>query len=711
MNITIETIIDKCKHDLTTEEIENIYKAYDYALKHPKDRKRLNGDDYIQHSLNVANILSDLNTDCASICAALLHETINHGGSTKDEIASLFGDDIALLVDSISKMNKLELNDDGMAASLNLRKVLVGLAQDVRVLFIKIADRIHNLRTGDVLEKEALKRKVDETMNVLIPIAHRLGINAWKSEMEDWCLKYSKPQVYKDIEEKLAVSRSELEANLADMQEEISEMLIEQNISFHIKSRVKSVYSIYNKLNNGKKWNQIYDILALRVIVDKVSDCYLAIGLIHAKFRPIPGRFKDYIAMPKENMYQSLHTGVFGYDGNRYEIQIRTHEMDEIAEKGIASHWSYKEKGAKKTHNVMEQKLELFRSLIEASDNLTLEDFNNQVQNDFLNDCIYVFTPKGDVVELPVGSTPLDFAYRIHSGVGDTTIGAIVNDTIVPLDYHLQNNDIIQIKTNANSVPKKEWLNFVKTSHAKNKIKSYFSKQDKEAIIEKGKILLHNELRKQKLAFDEVLSSEHVKEICKELHFNDINDIYFAIGSLRYTSAYIILIVTSDKKSASDALVEKMMRSTPNIQNLSKNDVLVSGNADILAVFANCCRPVYGDEIVGFITKGKGVKVHRKDCENIVHQDMRMIDVVWNPLANHFYETDIIIETNSSKNCLLELVRKATLKNINVYNIKTKVVDYMMNYWMTVKVKSKEELDDFMNSLYQLKVVKKVKRK
>ncbi len=710
MELTIDKLIEKVINHIPESDVKKIKEAYLYALEHPKNKKRLNGDDYILHPLNVAYILSDLNYDTDSICAALLHETINHGGSSIEEITKLFGSDVAMLVDSISKMNKLELTDDSNAASMNLRKVLVGLAKDVRVLFIKIADRIHNLRTGDVLEKEALKRKVEETMTVLIPIAHRLGINAWKSEMEDWCLKYSKPDVYEDIEEKLALSRRELEDNLLEMQSEISEMLIEHNISFHIKSRVKSVYSIYNKLNHGKKWNQIYDILALRIIVEKVSDCYLAIGLIHAKYRPIPGRFKDYIAMPKENMYQSLHTGIFGNDNHRYEVQIRTEEMDLIAEKGIASHWSYKEGGARKTKSLMEQKLELFRNLIETSENITSEDFNAQVQNDFLNDCIYVFTPKGDVVELPVNSTPIDFAYRIHSGVGDTTIGAIVNDSIVPLDYELQNNDIIEIKTNPNSTPNKEWLNFVKTSHAKNRIKSYFSKQEKDEITNKGKTLLNNELRKRKLAFDEILSNDNIKKLCKELHFNDINEVYFAIGSLRYTAAYIIDVISSDKKSAADALMAKMMKVTPKM-NKAKNEVLVSGATDILVNFANCCKPVFGDEIVGFITKGEGVKIHRKDCENIKDNKERLISVSWNKDIDNYYETSIIIETTTGKNNLLDIISKATTKNVNVYNIKTKVVDLNTIFEMTVKVKNKDELDDFINSLYSLKVVRKVKRR
>ena len=521
--------------------------------------------------------------------------------------------------------------------------------------------------------------------------------------------KYSKPDVYDDIVNKLSLSRNELEDNLEEMQESISEILIEHNISFEIKSRVKSIYSIYNKLNNGKKWNQIYDILALRIIVNKVSECYLAIGLIHAKYRPIPGRFKDYIAMPKENMYQSLHTGVFGSDGYRYEIQIRTHEMDEIAEKGIASHWSYKEKGSKNIHDIMEQKLEMFRSLIEASDNTNLEEFDNQVKNDFLNECIYVFTPKGDVVELPFGSTPLDFAYRIHSGVGDTTVGAIVNDNIVNLEYTLQNNDIVEIKTNPNSVPKKEWLNYVKTSHAKNKIKSYFNKNAKESIIEKGKSLMQNELRKRHISFDEVLNQNSLKNVFKELHLNDINELYFAIGSLRYTSAYIIDLVTNERKSASDALIEKIIKNNPKNANQGKNDILVSGTNDILVSIASCCKPVFGDEIVGYITKGNGIKVHLKTCENIKRETSRLIEVSWNNEGLGNYEAKLIIK--ACKECLLEIVSKATVKSVNVVNIETKNEDTNIKYNLTLKVKNSSQLEDFISELKGISDILEVRRK
>lgn len=478
-------LLEKCEKMYSTEEVETIKKAYEFAsLKH-FGKIRLNKTDYMTHPLGVALILLDLDVDSKTIVAALIHETINHSIATKEEIEGLFGTEVANIVEVISKLNRLELADDSEHAAMNLRKVLVGMSEDVRILFLKLADRLHNLRTADALDKEALKKKVHETMTVLIPIAHRLGMYKIKGEMEDLCLRYSKPDVYKDILERLNASYAELHDSLEEMEESISEMLMEQNIPFKIKSRVKSVYSIYNKLNNGKKWENIYDILALRVIVEKVSECYLTIGLIHAKYRPIPGRFKDYIAMPKANMYQSLHTGVFGSDGHRYEIQVRTEEMDEFAEKGVASHFAYKEKHYMK--NMMEQRLESLRNLIESTDSLSDIEFVSNVQSDFLNESVYVFTPKGDVLELPKGATPLDFAYRIHSDVGDRTVQAIVNDTSVPLNYELQNNDIVKIRTNMTATPSKEWLNFVKTSHARNKIKAYFSKQDKEIYTEKGK--------------------------------------------------------------------------------------------------------------------------------------------------------------------------------------------------------------------------------
>ncbi len=705
-----QELLDRCEKVFSQDEIELIKNAYEFACEHHKDKIRLDGTDYMTHPIGVALILLDLDADAITIASSLIHETINHAGATKEEIEEKFGEEVANIVQVISRLNRLELSDDSEHAALNLRKILVGMSEDVRVLFLKIADRLHNLRTADALDKEALKKKVHETMTVLIPIAHRLGMYKIKGEMEDLCLKYSKPDVYNDILERLNASYQELHESLEEMEEAISEMLMEQNISFKIKSRVKSVYSIYNKLNNGKKWENIYDILALRIIVEEVSECYLTIGLIHAKYRPIPGRFKDYIAMPKANMYQSLHTGVFGSDGNRYEIQVRTEEMDEFAEKGVASHFAYKEKHYMK--NVMEQRLEILRNLIESTNSLSDIEFASDVQNEFLNESVYVFTPKGDVLELPVGSTPLDFAYRIHSDVGDRCVQAIVNDVSVPLNYELQNNDIVKIRTNPTGTPSKEWLNFVKTSHAKNKIKAYFSKQDKEMYTEKGKNILTSEIRKRKMAFDQVLSSENVKKICKDLKLETLDDIYFSIGSLRYTAAYIISLATEDKKNVEDILLEKVLSNNASKKAKSfRSEILVDSQEGILVNLAKCCHPVYGDDIVGYVTKGEGVTVHKKNCPNVLDKENRFISVEWNQEVLTDFITNVEITTDSSKNYLLDIISKATSKKVFVDGVKTKNKELDTVYEVTIKVKDKNQLEDFMNSLYAYKFVKKVSRK
>lgn len=709
----LNELLEKLEHNFEKEEIEEIKRTYEFASKKHTGKTRLTGEEYITHPLNVALILSDLNVDKTTIMASLLHETINNGGCTEEELLENFGSEITSIVKSISTINKLELPDEKESSAIYLRKVLVGLSEDVRVLFIKLADRLHNMRTIWAVRPEKQKRKANETMNVLIPIAHRLGIYSIKSELEDLCLRYLKPDVYEDILKQLNASIEELQTVLEEMQDSISNLLIEHGIKFHIKSRVKSVYSIYKKLEKGKKWSEIYDILALRVITDKVSDCYLTIGLIHSKFRPLAKRFKDYIAMPKENMYQSLHTGVFGIDGNIFEIQVRTHEMDEIAEKGIASHWSYKEKGTKKIQSMMEQKLEIFRSMIETyKETENAEDFAANVGNDIIGELIYVFTPKGDVVELPKGATPIDFAYRIHSRVGDTTVGAIVNNEIVPLSYELQEGDCIKINTNKNSTPSKEWLDFVKTSAAKSKIKSYFSKQDRSDYIENGKNILEKELRKQKLAFQDVFTTEKLEKLYKDLKLNDLEDIYLAIGSFRYTAGYIIKLTTEEKQNVTDALIEKVANKSLHVPKLNnKNDIIVGEHNDILVTLAGCCKPVKGDNIIGYITKGEGITVHKADCPNISSKNSRLIEVSWSENTDNDYYADIYIEALNDKNYVSEIINKASTKNISVVSLTTNENAENTIYNLTVKVKNTTELNDFLNSLYALSFIKKAGKK
>ena len=688
------------------EQFETIKKAYEYAYNEHKGMKRLTGDDFITHPLEVTKVLMDLNVDDTTIIASLLHEVINNGNKTYEDLVNDFGEDIAKIVLSVSKINKLELPDNNESSVIYLRKILVGLAQDVRVMYIKLADRLHNMRTNWAINPSKQKQKAEETMSVLVPIAHRLGINSIKSELENLSLYYLKPDVYNDILEKLNETVDELNDCLEEMKESIIDILTEAGIKFEIKGRVKSVYSIYNKLSNGKEWNKIYDILALRIFVEEESDCYQVIGLIHSRFRPMPKRFKDYIASPKENMYQSLHTTVFGVEGHVFEIQVRTYEMDEIAEKGIASHWSYKEKGTKKIQNVMEQKLEMFRNVIESSNNDTDADFENAVNADIFSDLIYTYTPKGDVVELPIGSTPVDFAYRIHSRVGDTTVGAIVNDQIVPLSYELKNDDVVNIKTNNNSTPNKDWLSFVKTNQARNKIKAFFSKQDKEEYILKGKNILETELRKRKMAFNEVLTPEVIDKLIKDLKVKDLDEIYLSIGSLRFTAGYIINLTKEDRHEVDDALFERKL-SIPKINY--KSDILVEGNSNIMVNIAKCCMPIKGDEIVGFITKAQGISVHKKGCANVPNNSERVVDVSWNMDASNYYFTNIYVYVASGFDLLVNIITEVGKLGCIVRSCNTKEFDNKTMYELNIRIKDKEELDNVMKSIRKIHNVIDVK--
>ncbi|MBR6073488.1 MAG: bifunctional (p)ppGpp synthetase/guanosine-3',5'-bis(diphosphate) 3'-pyrophosphohydrolase, partial [Bacilli bacterium] len=535
-------------NDYSESEIDLINKAYNFALKEHKDMLRKNGEPYIVHPLSVAIIVADLNSDYITVIAALVHETILHGTSNIDELRDLFGEDVASIVDSLDKINKLHLTDDSESSSLYQRKVLVALSQDVRVIILKLAGRVHNMRTIEGLPKDLQKNKAKETENVLIPIAHRLGINKLKAELEDLSFKVLRPDIYDQIESELPEPRKDLNILLNTMMEDIIDLLESEGITgFTIKSRVKSVSSISNKLNDGHTWNNIYDILGIRIICNTIPECYLIIGLIHSKYRPIPKRFKDYIAMPKGNSYQSLHTGIYGINNYPVEIQVRTNEMNEIAEHGIASHWSYKEHGTKAALSVMEQKLQLFRNSIEVADKDNDEEFDDSVSNEILAKMIYVNTPKGDVVELPKGSTPIDFAYRIHSRVGDTCVGAIVNNNIVTLDYELKDGDVVSIRTDNNSTPNKDWLKIAKTTQARGKIKSFFSKQDREEYIARGQEILEKELKKQHIALTDALSDEHKEKLMSDLNVATFEEVLLQIGSLRYTPTYIINLLYNDK--------------------------------------------------------------------------------------------------------------------------------------------------------------------
>lgn len=702
----IEDIILKCRqNEFTAEELSNISLAHKIVTEEFSSNSEVYSTESITHFTNVAGILADLNADSTTVIAGLLH------GMTSEKqleiVSKNFGEDYESIIKNLEKISHLKTSEFDKATSNNLKKLLVGLAEDARVLIIKIADRLDVMRNAYILPPGEQKQKAIGTMEVYVPIIHRLGINSVKSELENLCLKYTKPDMYKEIEDKLNGTTEELNASLNEMKENISDILTEHGIKFEIKARVKSIYSIYHKLTTGHKWNEIYDILAMRLIVPTEEDCYLAIGLIHAKYRPVPKRFKDYIAMPKENMYQSLHTSVFGSNDNIYEIQVRTPEMDEIAEHGIASHWSYKEHG-KNIQNLMEQKLEIFRNTIKMASYENDEGFQKNINDEIFNTQIYVFTPKGDVMELPSGSTPIDFAYRIHSGVGDKTVGAIVNDQIVPLNYKLEDGDIIKINTLNSAKPNKEWLNFVKTTQAKNKIKAYFSKKDRENYIELGKDLLEKEIRKQKLSISEVLKEENINKLTTDLKLKDYDELLLSIGSLRYTPAYIIDLIYEDKKQIEDIMLERVNRKVINKKTNYKDDIIVAGEGNILVSLAHCCNPVPGDEIIGFVTKGEGVSVHKKTCPNISDKTERLIDVAWNNKEESLFNANLTIKTNSMQNHILEIVTAASVKNVSINSIKEYENKEMLDYQVSIRVSNKDKLEQFIDEILKLNFVMEV---
>ena len=715
VNITIDELIDKFReYNNNEEDIKLIRAAYDYAEKKHFGQKRITGDDYILHPLNVALILTEIAVDSQCMAAALLHDTIEDSDASKEEIEQLFGSEVALLVDGVTKINKINFSSDSEASAAYQRKILVGLSEDVRVIIIKLADRLHNMRTLFVLSEEKQKKKAKETLEILTPVAHRLGIYKIKSELEDLSLRYLKPEAYFDIVEKLNLKKSERDEAVGKMLREVSTLLTEHNIPHEIKGRSKSIYSIYNKMSKGKRFSDIYDILALRVFVDTEQECYLALGLIHSKYKPVPKRFKDYIAMPKTNLYQSLHTTVFGIDGELFEIQIRTYEMDKIAEYGIASHWSYKDgiDGAKASKDAIEQKLQIFRNIIELNeDSATSEEFVTSVKKDILsNDVIYVYTPKGDVIELPSESTPVDFAYKVHSEVGNHIVGAIVNDNIVPLDYKLNTGDIIKVNTNNASKPSKDWLSFVVTSGAKNKIKAYYSRLEKNENIDKGREILEKELRKNDLPINDFLSNKNVDIILDELKLKTIEEVYAAIGTGKYTGNSIIKIINKPEEPKKDIAEKINENSTYNSKKEpGNNDILVEGMTEIKASLSGCCKPVPQDSIIGYITRGSGITVHRINCRHITDTEERLINVKWNDNVTRKYPTDILIYTTTFDN-LLEIITKAASNNIIIDSISTINKSEYKVYSMTILVENKEKLDKFLNDLLNLSFVQKVER-
>ncbi len=670
-------------------DLSMIEKAYKIANFAHKDQLRKSGEPYIIHPLCVAIILAELELDKETIVAGILHDVVEDTVLTVAEITKEFGEEVALLVDGVTKLTKLNYSKDKVEIQAeNLRKMFLAMAKDIRVILIKLADRLHNMRTMQYQTPVKQLEKSRETMDIYAPIAQRLGISKIKIELDDLSLQYLEPEVYKDLNEKISSKKEEREAFITGIVEEVDAHIKEANITAKINGRVKHFFSIYKKMvNQNKTLDQIYDLFAVRVIVDTVKDCYAVLGVIHELYKPIPGRFKDYIAMPKPNMYQSLHTTLIGPNGQPFEIQIRTFEMHRTAEFGIAAHWKYKEgQDGKNTRDTEEAKLTWLRQILEwqrdLSDN---KEFLSLLKNDLdlFSDSVYCFTPTGDVKNLPAGSNPIDFAYSIHSAVGNKMVGARVNGKLVTIDYVIQNGDRIEIITSHNSKgPSRDWLNIVKSTQAKNKINQWFKTELKEDNIIRGKEMLVAYCKSKGIVMSDLLKSEFMEIVMKKYGFRDWDSIYAAVGHGGLKEGQVINKLQEEhtKKNRKEMTDEKVLETIADIKFdkpglvKSKGGIVVQGIHDVAVHFSKCCSPVPGDEIIGFVTRGRGVSIHRTDCINIINlpeeDRARLIGAEWNINADKkdggLYTAEIKIYANNRNGVLLDVSRVFTESKIDV---------------------------------------------
>ncbi len=653
---TIEELLRELGEKRTAAEAERVRAAYEYAFAAHQGQKRESGEAYIIHPVQVAGSLLDLGMDTTSIMAALLHDVVEDTGHSLEEIKKGFGAEVALLVDGVTKLSRLAFQSKQEQQMENLRKMFLAMTQDLRVIIIKLADRLHNMRTLKALPPEKQQKIARETLEIYAPLAHRLGMGMIKWELEDLALRYIDSDAYYDLVTKVAKKRQEREGIIAEVKETLQRSLDEVELKAEVQGRPKHFYSIYHKMQEqGKDFSEIYDLLGLRVIVSSVQDCYEVLGIVHTLWKPIPGRFKDYVAMPKSNMYQSLHTTVIGPHGEPLEIQIRTWEMHRTAEFGIAAHWLYKEGGLDDTE--MRKKVAWLRHLIEWQGEMKdTEEFMETLRIGLFVDEVFVFTPKGDVKSLPAGSTPVDFAYSIHTALGHQCVGAKVNGRLVPLDHQLKNGDIVQIITSKTSLgPSRDWLQFVQTSKSKNRIRQFLREQRREENIQAGREILERELRKHNLEVHENLRPEVLGDAARKLGFNNIEDLLASVGDLKVTANQVIGKMTGDKelpgKTPRTEIEERRRPRRPG------QGIRVKGVEDLLVRFSRCCNPVPGDPIIGFITRGKGVSVHRADCPNLASEDPeRIIEVEWDQETNTTYPVDIEIEAVDRVNLLTDVM-------------------------------------------------------
>ena len=718
--ITIEMLKDKIKSVNPDADTTLVEKAYEYAREMHGDQKRESGEPYISHPLEVAYILADMQLDSEAIAAGLLHDVIEDTKSDYAEVAARFGDNVAMLVEGVTKLDKIQFTNKEEQQIESLRKMFLAMAKDIRVILIKLADRLHNMRTLKNVSPEKQRLKARETLEVYAPLAHRLGISTIKSELEDLALRHLDSVAYYEIAESIKKKKSEREQYISDIIKTISEKLREMNIEFQISGRAKSIYSIFRKMYaQNKSIDEIYDLFAVRVIVNTINECYAVLGMVHELYMPMPGRFKDYIAMPKPNMYQSLHTTVIGPEGQPCEIQIRTFEMHQTAEKGIAAHWKYKEGITGNRETATDSKLAWIRQLLEIQKDLdNAEEFMQSLKIDLFADEVFVFTPRGDVINLPAGATPIDFAFAIHSAVGNKMMGAKVNSKIVPLDYKLQTGDIVEVLTSsAVHGPSRDWLGICKTSQARSKINHWFKKERRAENIESGKEMIEHEAKRLALSMNTLFKKEYLDQALKRYGFSSVDDMYAAVGYGTMPAHKFISRLREYNKELQPEKPAVTAEITPPKKPQPGSTIEVEGIENCLVRVSRCCTPLPGDDIIGFITKGRGVSVHRSDCINVRADKLtddekaRIIKCRWVDEASGKYMCDLKVMSTNRPGIIADVSMalndyKLSISALNMRITKKKlaVID------VTIEVGDTSQLSNVIKRLYTIPGVYNVLR-
>ena len=686
-------------------DIKQIEEAFEFAKKLHEGQYRVSEEPYIIHPVEVAKILVDLKADSHTIMAAFLHDILEDTDTKPEEIEEKFGKDVLTLVQGVTKLGKLQFKSKEERQAENFRRLFIAMANDIRIIFLKLADRLHNMRTLNFMAANKQQKIAQETLDIFAPLANRLGIGKIKAELEDLSLRYLEPDKYFEIAQLVSQTKAEREMTVNMLIDQISKDVKKNGINAQITGRAKHYYSIYAKMKRlNIAFHELYDITAVRVIVDNEKECYEVLGLIHSQFKPIPGRFKDYIAMPKGNMYQSLHTSVIGPRSKPLEVQIRTWEMHEVAEYGVAAHWRYKEKGSQKANNPADMKFSWMRKMVEFDKDMTsAEDYVNSVKMDLFSDQVFAFTPNGDVFDLPKDATPVDFAYRIHSDVGNKTVGALINGRIAQLDTKLNNGDIVEILTSKTPAPRLDWLNFVVTKQASSKIKQWFKKNNRESHIEVGKSNLEHELTKS--VFDEHLKSGELEKVAKQMNYQSVEDLFAALG---YGETTVNKVLSKLKKH------EQKHEAAFHTYNRKKSEKDIIGLEGLLYSFAKCCSPIPGEPIVGVVTRSKGVSVHRIDCktlENIPPE--RLLDIRWSgDNTNKTYTTTIRVETGEKMGLLKDIIAAISDNNTNITyaNVKAKTSKKLGVIEIGMELDNIDTLKKVINCIQAIPDVYSVKR-